>query len=170
MKKGYKWALIGLGGILFIGLTYFIAYSYFKNYYEVAQKGQIVGYWELVQWTDEMKKQNKVNPWPLKYQWFGIYEDGRFYTYMANSKEEIGRDELEKLFSKVPGNVTYTFDQGLMKVNYADFPDINEVWAVTVVTKKTKRDGVEFLPGDLIMSIANDKGETVYYRHLRKIQ
>lgn len=172
MKKGYKWSLIGLGILAFIGITYFIAYSYFKNkveYYEVAQKGQMVGYWELVQWNDEMKKQNKINPWPLKYQWFGIFEDGRLYTYMANENGGIGAPQLEKLFSQAQANITYTYDLGLMKVKYVDFPEINEVWAVAVVTKKTEKNGVEFLPGDLIMSIANEKGETVYYRHLRKM-
>lgn len=172
MKKGYKWSLIGLGALIFIGVTYFIAYSYLKNkaeYYEVAQKGQIVGYWELVQWNDEMKKQNKVNPWPLQYQWFGIFEDGRFYTYMSDQIGEIGATQLEKIFSQVQANITYTYDQGLMKVKYRDAPNINEIWAVTVVTKKTEKNGVEFLPGDLIMSIANEKGETVYYRHLRKV-
>ncbi|HBI04363.1 MAG TPA: hypothetical protein DDY49_10100 [Paenibacillaceae bacterium] len=172
MKKGYKWSLIGLGVLIFIGITYFIAHAYFKNkmeYYEVAQKGQMVGYWELVQWNDEMKKQNKINPWPFNYQWFGIYEDGRFYSYMANEKADIGATQLEKLFNSAQGNITYTYDQGLMKVKYTDFPNIKEVWAVTVVTKKTEKNGVEFLPGDLIMSIANEKGETVYYRHLRKV-
>ena len=173
MKPIYKKLLIGLAVLVFMGLTYYVSMYFFKEkekYYDVAQKSQLVGYWQMVQWTDEMKKQNKVNPWPLPYQWFGIYADGHFYSYMTDKQAKISTTQLEGIFKSIPGDVTYTYDKGIMKVSYKNLPNYREVWAVTVVTKKRVENGVEFLPGDLLMSLANEKGESQYYRHLRKVQ
>lgn len=173
MKPIHKKILIGLAILAFIGLTYYISYIIFKgkkDYYDIPQKSQITGYWKLVEWNAEMKKQNKVDPWPFKYQWFGIYEDGHLYSYMANqTTSQLGAKQLESLFKAAPANVTYTYDKGIMKVTYTNIPNMVEVWAVTVVTKKEVKNGVEFLPGDLLMSLVNEKGESVYYRHLRKV-
>lgn len=172
MKPIYKKSLIGLAILVFMGLTYYLSLYFFKEkekYYEVAQKSQFTGYWQMVQWNDEMKKQNKVNPWPLPYQWFGIYDDGHFYSYMTDKESKISSKELETIFKSITGNVTYTYDKGIMTMSYKGISNYREVWAVTVVTKKHIEKGVEFLPGDLIMSLANEKGETQYYRHLRKV-
>lgn len=163
--------------ILFFSGSYFLgAFGNTKAWNDTftldnfANKSQIIGHWELVQWPDEAKKKmNKVDPWPSKYQWFAIYENGTMFSMMSTHPEQVNSKKLDELSRMMPSTVSYTLKNDTFLVRHSDIKNYEEVWRVNVITKRIEKNGVEFLPEDILMSLYRGKSMPVYYRHLRKI-
>ncbi|MCX5863772.1 MAG: hypothetical protein NTW42_01685 [Deltaproteobacteria bacterium] len=137
-----------------------------------AKKEEIVGYWKLVTLPHDLsQKINKVNPWPLPYQWFAIYNDGKIFSFMSSKDQVLTAIELDKLCKSIPPNTTYEFNSGFLTVSYSDMKNIKELWGVNIIKKEIKIRGVApALPGDIVMSIqGGPKDGIIYFRHLRKI-
>ncbi len=133
-----------------------------------AEREEIFGIWEMIPFPD-VGLVNKVNPWPMPYQWFGIYEDGTFVTMMTNEKYSTTRQELEKVFEEMkPSAMSYQYEGGMLTVIYPDKPDYVEHWGVNFILRDTTLGSIHVLPGDLLMTL-DDGQQVVYYRHLRKL-
>lgn len=160
-------------GCCFLGLfLYSWAQKNNSEFGRFAKKDEIVGCWKLVPIPPEVaQKINKVNPWPLPYQWFAIYNDGRIFSYMSSNDQNLKASELEETFKVIPANMTYEFNSGFMTISYSDLKNIKELWGVNLIKKEVKIKGVApTLPGDIVMSLqGSQKDGVIYYRHLRKI-
>ncbi len=138
-----------------------------------AQEEEIVGFWELVPLPANVSDLlNKTNPWPLPYQWFAIYEDGRMYTVMTTEDENYSSDALHRAFQSLPFPLQYEFNGGILRVTNPQLRDYVEIWGVNVFVKDGSLASV--LPvneGDLLMSLQSSvSNEIVYYRHLRRLE
>lgn len=157
----------------FLGVfIYTIAQKNNSEFGRFAKKEELVGYWKLVPIPSEFaQKVNKVNPWPLPYQWFAIYNDGKMFSYMSSSDKKLKASELEEAFKVIPANMTYEFNSGFMTISYSDVKNIKELWGVNIIKKEVKIKGVApALPGDIVMSLqGSQKDGVIYYRHLRKL-
>lgn len=135
-----------------------------------ATRDEIVGYWELVQWTDDAKSRNRKNPWPLPYQYFAFYKDGGMTYKMSNESSPTTQQDLDKVRKSSRANISYVLRaDGMMLVTRTDMPNYKELWGVNLITKAFSGRGVDFLPGDLVMSLDDGYGQVVYRRHLRRI-
>ncbi len=138
-----------------------------------AHEGEIVGFWELVPLpANVFDILNKVNPWPLPFQWFAIYEDGRMYTVMATEDENLSSDALHRTFQDFPFSLQYEFRSGFLKVTDPQIENHAEHWAVNIMLRDgSVADVVPVNEGDLILSLQGSReDEVVYYRHLRRLE
>ena len=137
-----------------------------------AKNDEIIGFWKLVPLPKEASdKLNKVNPWPQTYQWFGIYDDGKMFSFMSSKDQNISAKELDQTFKALPSSLAYKYENGFLMVKNEEIKNYGELWGVNYMLVETKIGGV--LPvsqGDLMMSLQGTKEQgVIYYRHLRKI-
>ncbi|MBO6535458.1 MAG: hypothetical protein JJ966_04500 [Balneolaceae bacterium] len=127
---------------------------------------ELIGFWKLQELPPDM---NKVNPWPLPYQWFGFYENGKLYTMMNTEDEDYSVEDLKEIFSALPEEKTPNFvHQGqFLTVDQPEMQDYLELWGVNIFYKDVGKFAKK---GDLIMSLDDGNGEVIYYRLLRKIE
>ena len=127
----------------------------------------LIGFWKMVKWPNPEK--NLVNPWPLPYQWFAFYEDGRFLSMMKKENNNYSKSELKEIFSalQVFDSPKYQLKGQFLIVNNPSIKNYKEIWGVNIFSKDI---GPVAKKGDLIMSLAGRKnGAPVYYRLLRKV-
>ena len=136
-----------------------------------ATQEQIVGIWKL-EYKMSTPFINNADPWPMPYQWFGIYADGTIKTFMTSEAMSPGRKDLEQIFNasmSVP--IKYSFDQGFMFVQYPDDPSQTYMWGVNYFTESRVIANEVFIqPGDLMMTLDDGRGNVAYYRHLRRVE
>jgi hypothetical protein len=139
-------------------------------------ESELIGYWEMIPLPEvDATKVNKVDPWPVAYQWFGFYEDGSLATMGSSEHKPMTRSELEEVFStpSLKGSrFEYMFDaSGFLLVTAAHLPGYEEVWGVNIITEEFKMGEIELRQGDILMTLAGgeDRG-IVYMRHLRRLE
>lgn len=127
---------------------------------------EIIGFWKMEKWPKP--KMNKVNPWPLPYQWFAFYEDGRFVSMMKTEDNNYTPKELSEVFDALPfKSPQYQLKGQFLVVRNPNNPGYSELWGVNLFAKDVNP---LIKKGDLVMSLAGGKnGAPVYYRLLRKI-
>jgi hypothetical protein len=128
---------------------------------------QLIGFWKMVEWPNP--KSQKVNPWPLPFQWFAFYEDGRFVSMMNSKDEQTTAAQLNEVFSLFEANKTPKFNHlgQFIEITNPDIEGYKEVWGINIFT----RDVGEFVKkGDIVMSLAGQDGSAIYYRLLRRIE
>ncbi len=155
--------------IVSILLFLFISYSGLSQ--EVPggppSKGELIGYWKMVEWPNPDVQ--KINPWPLPYQWFAFYKDGKVMSMMQTEDLDVSSKDLELVFSSLPTKNTpfYELKGQFLTIKNPEIKGYVELWGVNIFT----RDMGSVKAGDLVMSLANHKtGEPVYYRLLRKVE
>ncbi|MGO1117929.1 hypothetical protein ACTL6U_04460 [Rhodovibrionaceae bacterium A322] len=129
---------------------------------------EIIGYWKLKEWPK--KDLNKVNPWPLPFQYFAFFEDGRYASIMMSADKEVQPESLDAVKAtfgeKLP---TYRWVKNFIVVTNPEIENYREIWGMNIF--RTKVDGLPFGKGDLVMSLAGGKkGNAVYYRWLTPIE
>jgi hypothetical protein len=126
---------------------------------------EIIGLWKMLPLADPSI--NVVDPWPLPYQWFAFYIDGRMASMQKNEDADLSKRELMEILSIVKESApTYRFQDDFLIVEYPDAPGQIEIWGVNIFRKDTRVTK----KGDLFMTLAGgDDGKPVYYRHLRLI-
>ncbi|WP_346353088.1 hypothetical protein [Azotosporobacter soli] len=135
-----------------------------------AKPEEIVGYWELVQWPEALKRINKVDPWPATpYQYFVFYADGKAASIMSTLERKTTRSDLDESNKVLRGAMSYEYKEGIMLIRNAQIPGYQEKWGVNIIEKKFQAAGVDHLPGDMLMSLEDGTGKVVYYRHLRRM-
>jgi hypothetical protein len=121
------------------------------------------------------KDLNKINPWPLPYQWFYFDGNGKVYSMMASENKEYSVKELKEIFSLLPKEKTpnYVLSGQFLLI---DNPEINgylEIWGINLFAQDIKGLAKK---GDLIMTLDESRkkeqvtGNVVYYRLLRPIK
>ncbi|GFK93023.1 hypothetical protein NNJEOMEG_00852 [Fundidesulfovibrio magnetotacticus] len=130
---------------------------------------EVRGYWTLVPWTDALKATNAQDPWKLPYQTFAFLPGGVFVSHMASEDARDTPRTLDELARILPKTTRWGFDKGFLVISRADDPKHPEIWGVNLITREFERGGVRFLPGDLLMSLDDGKGNVIYRRHLRRI-
>lgn len=142
-----------------------------SNFAHHAKKSEIVGFWKLVNLPKSVQKINKINPWPMPYQWFGIYENGQMNTMMGSKDATQTSEKLDQTFQTLPSSLNYKFHKGLLIVTNPEIKKYGELWLVEYIEKDAiVANALSLKKGDLLMSLRNPKTKAaLYYRHLRKI-
>ena len=127
---------------------------------------EIVGYWKMV--PIDKPELNKVNPWPMPYQWFGFYSDGSLVSMGKTENGVYTRDELSSIFAEVkPSAAKYYWQGEMLIIQNSGSTNQSEVWGVNIFRKDVRFAKM----GDLIMTLAGGKdGSPVYYRHLTPVK
>ncbi len=127
---------------------------------------EVIGYWKMV--PIDKPGLNKVNPWPMPYQWFAFYPDGHLVSMGKTENAKYDRKQLEAIFKSVKDSAPkYSWRQNFILVEYPNAPGKSEIWGMNLLRK----DAGFMKAGDLIMSLAGDKdGAPVYYRLLEPVK
>lgn len=131
-------------------------------------KSELLGYWKMIEFP--YPKKNKVNPWPLPYQWFAFYDDGSFYSVMSSKDENLSSKELKASFSVFTKEMSpqYKLTGQFIIIQYPDIKNYEQLWGINIFRKDLNET---IKKGDMIMSLADSKdGKPIYYRLLRKIK
>ena len=131
-------------------------------------QSELIGFWKMVK-TKELEKLNKVNPWPLPYQWFAFYKNGNFNSMSSSKDENISQKDLNKLFDTLKTkSPTYNLKGSFISIKYPNLENQYQLWSINIYYKNI---GKNLKNGDIIMSLARAKdGKAIYYRQLRKIK
>ena len=129
-------------------------------------KQQLIGFWKMIELPN--KELNKVNPWPLPYQWFGFYENGKIYSIMEEKDSNYSSNDLDKIFRDLPKEKAQNFNltDQFLTINNLENKNHQELWGVNIFAADIEGLAKK---GDLIMTLDDGKGEVKYYRLLRKI-
>jgi hypothetical protein len=65
----------------------------------VPSEKQLLGIWTMIALPN--KELNKVNPWPLNYQWFKFYDNGKVCSLMSSENKEYSFSKLDELFNNM---------------------------------------------------------------------
>lgn len=128
---------------------------------------QLLGYWKMIEWPNPDVQ--KVNPWPLPYQWFAFKENGQLLSMMNSDDSNFSKEELVEIFALLPKNsLTFELKGQFLTVSNSEINGYEELWGVNIFD----RDMKELVKkGDLVMSLADQQtGEPIYYRLLRKVE
>jgi hypothetical protein len=161
--------------IIFIPVIFFLFVNFNTNDEigaPVKKESQLVGFWKMVPLSK--KGINKINPWPLPYQWFYFDADGKIYSMMLSENKEYTTKELKEIFNLLPKTKTpnYLLEQGFVMIDNPEMKGYVEIWGTNIFAKDIEGLAKK---GDLIMTLdeSNDKsivtGNVVYYRLLRKL-
>ena len=150
--------------LVFTFLLIFSSFTFASDSGGPPTKDELYGIWKLKEWPNPSA--NKVNPWPLPYQWFAIYEDGRILSMMTTEYIDYSYIELDKIFSSLEfPPPTYEYNGQFLFVTDPSIPNYKEIWGVNLFAINV---GNFVKKGDLIMSLAGgDDGSPVYYRFAR---
>lgn len=139
---------------------------------QFATKQDVIGYWEMIPIPDA-EEINKVDPWPMPYQWFSFYEDGTLATMGSSEHESKTTEDLESVFTILEDSrFTWEFEPGgFLVVTSPDISGYQEAWGVNVITEERSLGPMEVKPGDLLMTLAGgEDGGPIYFRHLRRVK
>ena len=130
-------------------------------------RAQLIGSWKLIEWPNPDVQ--KVNPWPMPYQWFAFYEDGRFLSMMNSNDDDYTKKELDLIFSALPSNSPkFELKGQFMTVENPEIEGYFELWGMNIFTRDMKQ---VVKKGDLVMSLADPETlEPIYFRLLRKVK
>ena len=129
----------------------------------------VMGFWEMLP-LNNAEHVNKVNPWPLPYQWFGFYEDGTLASMARTERASYSRDQLAAILDVVKASAPkFSWSKGLMVVRYPSLPWATEYWVVHLNTAGLELQIGKLRPGDLVMTLVDREGKPVYYRVLRRL-
>ena len=129
---------------------------------------QLIGTWKMIKWPKS--EMNKVNPWPLPYQWFYFDENRKVYSMMNSSDDELTSKELIEVFDILPKDGTPNFELSgqYVTIDNPENKEYQELWGVNLFMKD-----VGFVKkGDIVMTLddGNRNGTVIYYRLLRKVK
>jgi len=129
---------------------------------------EIIGFWKMVN-NKNLENRNKVNPWPLPYQWFAFYKNGNFYSMMSSKDENISIKDLKETFSIFKKEApTYNLKGQFISIKYPNLKNPYQLWGINIFRKDVNEN---IKKGDLVMSLARAKdGKAIYYRLMRKIK
>lgn len=160
--KRMRILILPLLAVVFLPLTY----ADESEFGGPPEPQEIIGFWKMV--PLDKPEINKVNPWPMPYQWFAFYPDGHLVSMGKTEDTDYSRKDLEVLFSMIKEKAPiYHWQDNFLIVQYPDLPGEYEVWGMNIFRKDTRISK----KGDLIMSLAGGKNmEPVYYRLLRPLK
>ncbi len=129
---------------------------------------EIIGFWQKIEHPNE-KKVNKVNPWPLKYQWFGFYKNGKVYSMMTSEDTTYTAKELDEIFKSLPEErvPNYKLNGQFIYIDNKEIKNYLEVWGINLLRKNAS---ATLKKGMLIMTLDDGKGNVIYYRILKKVK
>ena len=130
-------------------------------------KQQLIGFWKMVEFPK--KEMNQVDPWPLPYQWFAFYEDGKVYSMMTSQDNNYTAEDLNDIFTILPSSQTpnYNLQGQFLTIDNPGIKNYQELWGVNLFAKDIEGLAKK---GDLIMTLDDGKGNVIYYRLLRKVK
>lgn len=137
---------------------------------QFASRPQMIGYWELIPPHPDYADKPMFNPGPLPFQWFAFYDSGKMVSIKTNDPlRKVTPKDLDRLLRDQPNQAaTFTFSNGFLTVTEPGATMAKELWGVNAITRKAMLGNVEYLPGDLVMSL-DGGGKVALYRHLRRI-
>lgn len=130
---------------------------------------ELIGYWRMVPLPNSAE--NKVNPWPQKYQWFEFTKEGKINSMMNSEDKKYSPKELHTIFEVFPKHrvPNYKIQGEFIIIDNPEVKNYLEVWGTNIFAKDI--DGVAE-KGDLIMTLDDGTltGKVIYYRLLRRIK
>lgn len=132
------------------------------------KRSELIGFWKKVDLPNE-EKLNKENPWPLKYQWFAFYENGKVYSMMTSTDSNYSSKQLKEVFSALPCDKTpdFVLDGQFLTIDNKEIKDYRELWGVNLFAKDLNE---VVKKGNLIMTLDDGSGNVIYYRLLKRIE
>lgn len=129
---------------------------------------EIIGYWKQKKWPKSTM--NKVNPWPLPFQYFAFYEDGHYVTIMSSSDNPVTPDSLDQLKSTFGAeSPNFKWLGKFIMITNPAIDNYSEIWGMNIIRKMDTR--LPFGEGDLVMSLAGkNNGSAIYYRWLTRMK
>ena len=131
---------------------------------------ELVGFWRLVPLDDPTI--NKVNPWPLPFQWFAFYEDKHLVSMMTTEDSTYSREQLAAIFEPLrEGAPTYRCEGPWLVVEYPQGQGAPEVWGKNIFTRRAGLNNpTPFERGEIVLTLSDRGGsEMMYFRRLRKV-
>lgn len=137
---------------------------------QFASRPQLIGYWELIPPHPDYADNPKFNPGPLPFQWFAFYDSGKMVSIKTNDPlRKVTPKDLDRLLRDQSNQAaTFTFSNGFLTVTETGATTAKELWGVNAIIRKVMIGKVEYLPGDLVMSL-DSGGKVALYQHLRRI-
>ncbi|MEQ9265676.1 MAG: hypothetical protein RLN81_10675 [Balneolaceae bacterium] len=130
-------------------------------------KEELIGFWKMRPLSNPSV--NKVDPWPVKYQWFSFFENDKVFSFMRSDSANYTSNEILELYQSFPKDKipNYNLQGQFITIDNPEIENYLELWGINIVRKDR---GSFFKKGDLVMSLDDGKGEVVYYRILRRIE
>jgi hypothetical protein len=137
----------------------------------LATTEDLIGLWKVVP-LDHADEIDKVNPWPLAYQWFRFSKDGTVRSMMVSKDANYSPAELDKALDVFASAASprYSWEQGYLVIRYPNMEAI-DVWKVYVYVRNVinNKAGV-ILKGDVMMEMVGEKEHAyVYFRRMRRL-
>lgn len=130
---------------------------------------ELVGFWKMIPLPNKVV--NKVNPWPMAFQWFQFTGNGKLYSLMLSDSKEYSSSELATIFKALPKNTTpnYLLQGQFVIIDNPTIKNYREIWGTNIFAKNI--EGVA-KAGDLIMTLddGTHTGKVMYYRLLRRVK
>lgn len=138
---------------------------------QIDRREELIGLWRSLPLPDDMRqKLNKQDPEPATpYHALLLTEDGRLRE--IRSAASFGQDaaKLRKSLNRIKETSTWELVNGALTVRSPGAKQAEEQWSVFLVTKHHEKGAFVVQPGDLLMLLTNDRGQPVFYRHMRRI-
>lgn len=134
-----------------------------------ATSKELVGFWKMIPLPNPAV--NKLNPWPLAYQWFEFTESGKLYSMMLSDSKEYSSSELAATFKVLSKDKTpnYKVQGQFVIIDNPNTKNYKEIWGTNIFAENI--EGVA-KTGDLIMTLDDGSltGKVIYYRLLRRVK
>ncbi len=137
----------------------------------IENTSQINGCWKRINFSEQaMKKMNKFEIYPAKYQWYCFLERGELRTLHSNWDGNYSASELIEKTTIFPSVEEYSIPKaGIIFIHHKDARQ-KTYWVSSLLTRNIILGGVELEEGDAVMTIRDIKtGKDIYYRFLRKV-
>ncbi|SEK13254.1 hypothetical protein [Paraburkholderia diazotrophica] len=147
-----------------------------------ASQHEIVGDWQLAPFPDALQpKVLRANPWPSECQWFAYQKDGVFKSLSritAPCPPLTAAVMDAPPFASPPNlpDISWKHEaaaasgEGYIIISRSDNKGYREKWQVDIVQNSFQKGDINFLQGDLILSLVDPKSSrALWYRHLRHL-
>ena len=142
----------------------------------------IEGAWQLVGFPASLQPNLLgANPWPSDCQWFAYRKDGVFKTLSRITAPcpPLTAAILSSNPLASPANlpdISWKFEtvkasgEGYIVISRSDKKSYHEIWQADMVQRDFEDGDVDFLQGDLILSLVDPKtNRALWFRHLRRL-
>lgn len=182
--KTKKSLLVRCGAFLILWATACPAFSQTETARSVrpATQVEVEGAWQLVGFPPALEpKLLGANPWPSECQWFAYKKDGVFKSLSRITAPcpPLTAAILSSNPLASPANlpdISWKFEtvqasgEGYIVISRSDKKSYHEIWQADIVQRDFQNGDVDFLQGDLILSLVDPQtNRALWYRHLRRI-
>lgn len=143
-----------------------------EDFTAIHNTNQVIGCWKKINFPESVaKKMNKIDPYPLPYQWYCFFEGGAFFSMHSNNEESYSTSQLIEESKIFPSVEEYSIPSAsLIVIDHKEAKQTTN-WVSSIIASDWPLAGIHLKEGDLLMTIRNpNTGQDVYSRFLTKIK